>query len=136
MAFIPYNFLQAQGRPDVTGKIHTAEVLPFLVILWALTKKFGIEGAAVAWVLRVCVDALALWWIAAIPIAAAIRSFPPIILLALSIVIARTVGTNLWPAMISATAMGLVSGTLAVYRSTDLRAHLELIARRWRARPT
>jgi O-antigen/teichoic acid export membrane protein len=57
LAFIPYGMLQGQGRPDVTAKLHVLEFLPFVLLLWFLVIKFGLVGAAAAWVLRVAVDA-------------------------------------------------------------------------------
>lgn len=60
LAFIPYTMLQGQGRPDLTAKIHLVEVLPFLAILYLLVRAFGLPGAALAWSLRVGVDALIL----------------------------------------------------------------------------
>jgi O-antigen/teichoic acid export membrane protein len=57
VAFIPYGFLQAQGRPDIAAKFHTAEILPFLGILWFATQHFGLVGAASAWTLRCAADA-------------------------------------------------------------------------------
>jgi O-antigen/teichoic acid export membrane protein len=61
VAQVPYSILQSGGRPDITGKLHIAEV-PFylLAIVW-LARHYGIEGVAVAWVLRVMVDALFLF---------------------------------------------------------------------------
>jgi len=61
MAFVPFALLQGQGRPDVVAKFHVAEILPFLLVLWALVHWFGLAGAAWAWTLRVTADALLLF---------------------------------------------------------------------------
>lgn len=61
LAVIPYIWLQAIGRPDVVAKIHTAEIVPFVLVLWFLVDKFGIVGAAVAWSLRAAADSIALF---------------------------------------------------------------------------
>ena len=45
VAFVAFTLLQGQGRPDLTGRIHMFEILPFLAILWALTSTHGIVGA-------------------------------------------------------------------------------------------
>ena len=58
MAFIPFSLLQGVGRPDVTAKFHLLELPIYLGLLWFLVGRLGIEGAALAWTLRVCVDAL------------------------------------------------------------------------------
>ena len=65
--FVAFTLLQSQGRPDLTGKLHTAEILPYLAVLWGLTTTFGVAGAAVAWTLRCTADALAMFWAANIP---------------------------------------------------------------------
>ncbi len=56
IAFIPYALLQGQGRPDLSAKIHAAEVVPFLTAVYLLTINFGLPGAALAWTLRMLVD--------------------------------------------------------------------------------
>jgi O-antigen/teichoic acid export membrane protein len=48
--------LQGIGRPDLTAKVHLAEVVPFLTLLWILTSHFGLIGTALAWVMRVTAD--------------------------------------------------------------------------------
>jgi hypothetical protein len=52
LAFIPFAHLQGQGRPDIVPKYYVVELLPFLLVLWLLTREFGIIGSAYAWVLR------------------------------------------------------------------------------------
>lgn len=60
VARIPLVLLQASGRPDMVAKLHLAELIPYLGILWLLIERFGISGAAIAWLIRVLVDALGL----------------------------------------------------------------------------
>lgn len=61
LANIPYALLQASGRPDLTAKLHLIEV-PFYagVLYWGIRLR-GIEGAALAWTCRLCVEALILF---------------------------------------------------------------------------
>lgn len=61
LAFVPFAMLQGQGRPDVTAKLHLLQLVPFVIILVALTTWLGIEGAAWAWTLRVAADAAILY---------------------------------------------------------------------------
>jgi O-antigen/teichoic acid export membrane protein len=62
MANVPYNALQALGRPDLTGKFHLLE-LPFYVgLCMVMIPRWGIAGAALANSVRVCVDAMLLFW--------------------------------------------------------------------------
>lgn len=56
VAMVPYTALQAAGRPDITAKLHMAELPVYLIMIWYFTKTMGIEGVALAWVLRVTID--------------------------------------------------------------------------------
>ena len=58
VAFVPFSFLQARARPDISAKIHIAELVPFITLLWFATSYFGLIGAASAWTARVVVDAV------------------------------------------------------------------------------
>lgn len=61
LAFIPFNLLQAVGRPNLPATFHLVELPLYLLMLWFLTLRFGIDGAAWAWTLRVSFDALLLF---------------------------------------------------------------------------
>lgn len=52
--------VQAAGRPDITAKLHLLEFLPYLGYLWLLVSRFGIVGAATAWLIRVSLSCLVL----------------------------------------------------------------------------
>lgn len=58
---VPYAFLQATGRTDLTAKLHIIE-LPFFAVLlvWAV-HAYGVPGAALAWTSRVALDAALLF---------------------------------------------------------------------------
>jgi O-antigen/teichoic acid export membrane protein len=61
LAFIPFAFVQGAGRPDLTAKLHLAELPIYLLVLWLFMQWWGIVGAAAAWTLRVGFDAVALF---------------------------------------------------------------------------
>jgi len=61
MAHVPYGTIQALGHPDWTAKLHLIELPIYLVLLWFLTKSYGITGTAIAWILRATIDAVALF---------------------------------------------------------------------------
>lgn len=61
LAQVPFAFLQGVGRPDITGKLHLVELPLYAVAIWVLAGRFGIEGVAIAWLLRVSLDAAALF---------------------------------------------------------------------------
>jgi O-antigen/teichoic acid export membrane protein len=67
---VPFTLLQARGRADLPGKLHLAELLPYLGALFALIAAYGIEGAAIAWCARCAVDAIILVMLADRTIAA------------------------------------------------------------------
>lgn len=56
MAMVPYTLLHAKGNPRVTAIFHLAELLLYLLALWFLSARFGLLGAALAWVARVALD--------------------------------------------------------------------------------
>jgi O-antigen/teichoic acid export membrane protein len=57
LAQIPFVLLQGAGRPDITAKIHLIELPCYLLTLWFLIPKMGIDGAAMAWCARSLLDA-------------------------------------------------------------------------------
>jgi O-antigen/teichoic acid export membrane protein len=57
-AHVPFVYVQALGRPDVTARIHLAELVVHVPLTWALVSHLGIAGAALAWTIRVTVDAV------------------------------------------------------------------------------
>jgi O-antigen/teichoic acid export membrane protein len=64
LARLPYALLQAAGRPDLTAKLHLVELPFYLLAVWILITRLGIQGAAIAWVARVAVDAILLFTLA------------------------------------------------------------------------
>jgi len=131
LAFVPYGLLQSQGRPDVTGKFHAAEVLPFVGILWCLTSAYGITGAALAWSLRCAADAAFLFWAAGMPRRILLQAIIlPLLLLSGSHVVALYVGPNVWTSLAAAAVAGLAGMVLALVNSKDLRNSTLAIASR------
>jgi O-antigen/teichoic acid export membrane protein len=60
IAQAPYAALQGTGRPDLIAKLHVAELPIYAVAIFVLVRAFGLPGVAMAWVLRVTIDAIAL----------------------------------------------------------------------------
>ena len=56
----PLTALQGAGRPDLIAKLHLAELPFYLVGIVLFTRSYGLVGVAIAWTLRVTVDAIAL----------------------------------------------------------------------------
>jgi O-antigen/teichoic acid export membrane protein len=63
LAWLPAVMLQAQGRPAAVAKLHALELVPYIAILWVGVVQAGLLGAASAWVLRVAIDALLMFWV-------------------------------------------------------------------------
>ena len=62
MSYVPYNMLQAVGRPDLTAKFHLFELVPYVLLCLFLIPRWGISGAAAASAFRFSLDfALLLW---------------------------------------------------------------------------
>lgn len=56
MALMPYTLLHAKGKPRLTAIFHLAELVLYLFAVWFLSSRFGLPGAALAWVARVALD--------------------------------------------------------------------------------
>ena len=53
---LAFAVVQGAGRPDLTAKFHLVELPIYLIALTVLVRHYGIEGAAIAWTLRVALD--------------------------------------------------------------------------------
>lgn len=57
---IAFALIQAVGRPDLSAKFHVLQLPLYLALLWFLLRDYGIEGAAIAWTLRILLDGVML----------------------------------------------------------------------------
>jgi O-antigen/teichoic acid export membrane protein len=53
---LPLSLIQARGRPDLSARLHLAELPLYVVAVWIAARAGGIEGVAMAWLGRVCLD--------------------------------------------------------------------------------
>ncbi|GAB6042975.1 flippase [Endothiovibrio diazotrophicus] len=60
LANVPFALVQGAGRADLTARLHLLELPLYLPLLWTAVARWGIDGAAAAWTLRVAVDLLAM----------------------------------------------------------------------------
>lgn len=58
IAFVAFARVQAGGRPDLTAKLHLAELLPYALLLYVSIREAGLVGAALTWSIRCIVDFL------------------------------------------------------------------------------
>jgi O-antigen/teichoic acid export membrane protein len=73
IGMIAQSLVQAYGRPDLTAKLHLLELVLYVPYLWWLTKEYGIDGAAIAWTIRVLISAVVLWILASNCLSGSIR---------------------------------------------------------------
>ncbi len=64
LAAIPFAWIQATGRADITARYHLLELPLYLGALWLLVAGYGMVGVAMAWVVRSTLDAGLLFWYA------------------------------------------------------------------------
>lgn len=140
-AFVPFAHLQASGRPDMIAKLHTAELIPYLALLYAGMSFWGLTGAAAAFSLRVFGDCVLLLWLAGtLPSGVAILKVPAmLVLVAFGAALGLSAGSPIWwlaavtlpaaalgwswrhaPADMRKLALGLVKKTL-VYMPGEAR---------------
>ncbi|WP_447922534.1 flippase [Achromobacter aegrifaciens] len=62
LAQIPFTVIQGAGHSHLTAIIHLLEAPLFLAALLFLSREYGLTGAAVAWFLRVLIDAVLMFW--------------------------------------------------------------------------
>jgi O-antigen/teichoic acid export membrane protein len=64
LAWVPQALVQGVGRADLTAWFHLIELPVQLILAWILVSAWGVPGAALAWTLRVALDAALLFWAA------------------------------------------------------------------------
>lgn len=64
MARAPFVMVQGYGYARWTALLHVLELPPYVVALYWLLRRYGIEGAAIAWTARIVVDTTALYLMA------------------------------------------------------------------------
>ncbi len=72
--YISQALIQASGRPDLTAKLHVAELIAYVPYMWWFIELWSVDGAAVSWVVRVTISTIALAWIAKGCLTGAIRT--------------------------------------------------------------
>jgi len=61
LAHVPSIFLYGQGRPDLPAIFQLVELPIYIALVWWLVRAYGVTGAALAWTLRVTLDAVLLF---------------------------------------------------------------------------
>ncbi|WP_166656193.1 flippase [Paraburkholderia sp. BL10I2N1] len=61
LAHIPGSHLTAGGKPGVVARLHAAQVVPLVALLWWTLHSFGVIGAAFSWTLRYVIETILLF---------------------------------------------------------------------------
>ncbi len=130
VAFIPYGFIQARGRPQITAKVGLVEILPYLLLLWLFISTMGLPGAAWAWTIRVTINCFALLWLSRCFDREVRRLVPAFLLMCAALALARLLPMTALIAVSFAIPFGLVFAVLAYRLDPTLREAALVAARR------
>jgi O-antigen/teichoic acid export membrane protein len=147
VALIPFSLLQGVGRPDLTGIFCLIEIVFQAGLCWWFVTDYGIAGAALAALLRACLDAVlmfgAVFWIHSVSFRSLLRGISrtlfavtvfgvclalvwiakgPLLVqvaLAASLVLAFTLIS--WTHVLDSTDRNLLAGTAAHFRLAFVR---------------
>ena len=64
LAAIPFNFFQGTGKPSIPALVNLIELPFYLLTMWIVIKEWGINGAALVWLVRIIIDTIILFFIA------------------------------------------------------------------------
>jgi O-antigen/teichoic acid export membrane protein len=128
MAQVPYALLQGAGRPDIIAKIHLIELPVYCLLLWHSLRWGGMQGAAMAWTLRMSVDGLAVYCFArrVLPVGTA-RMDRQLLVLAISLVafyLASVLDRMVWKIGLTAVIFLLFAGFMWFILRADGRWRL------------
>jgi O-antigen/teichoic acid export membrane protein len=132
LSLVGFTLLQSQGRADLTGKLSMLEFVPFVAVLWGLTVKFGIVGAAFAWSLRCTADALAIFWASGMRRRHLLPLLPPGALLIVALVLSRSLGSDPLLDFLVAALTAFAAVALSYVFSEDWRTLIIGLAKRAR----
>ena len=89
-------FIQGSGRPDVSARLLLLQLPLYLALLWLLLGHLGLAGAAIAWLLRSCVDmAVVLWYTQRLLGDQMARVLPKVLLVAAAVSLLVLLGLSL-----------------------------------------
>ncbi len=129
VAFIPYGFIQARGKPHITAKVGLVEIIPFLLVLWLFISTMGLPGAAWAWTIRVTINLGALLWLSGCFNREVWRLVPALVLMGAALGLARLIPMTDGVAIGFAVPFGLAFAFLS-YRLDPMLREIVLVAAR------
>jgi len=137
MAFVPFAFLQGQGRPRTVAILHLAET-PFLLgAVWFGVHFFGIIGAAWAMSIRDGIDSLSFFFLAGMLRHVAKRLFASAAWIIFALIVARSIGTSIHYHIIASGIFLLASSVWVIRMEPVARQFLRsLLNPLFRQKPT
>ncbi|MGI4813047.1 MAG: flippase, partial [Janthinobacterium lividum] len=132
VAFLPYGFLQAQGRPQVAAKVGLIEVVPFFLVLWFLIGVMGLSGAALAWTLRVTINCVALFVLSGCLDRSMVRLLPALGMMLVSLAVARWMPMSIGADVGASIIVGVLFAILGMLFDSTLRYNVHRLIRRTR----
>jgi O-antigen/teichoic acid export membrane protein len=61
LAYVPFSYLQGIGKPKIPALVNLIELPFYIFAMWIAIKKWGINGVAVIWLLRIVIDTIILF---------------------------------------------------------------------------
>lgn len=133
LAFVIFSSLQGQGRPRAVATVHSCEVLPYLGLLYFMVSRYGILGAAIAWTVRVTVDALILAIVAKIDRRCLMALVPGGLFLVAAVVVARMIGSDPVHSILATLVSGVLFVAVSLVSNHAISELLRVVAARRRA---
>lgn len=124
-AYVPFSLLQGLGRPDVVAKLMLWELPFYLGVAYLFITRYGIKGAAIAWSVRVGLEALLLmglvWKVLGVPLRGLVdngvlRGVTAFLALAGVVVLRPFVSGDSWVARLAFCALSIGVFAWAVWR--------------------
>lgn len=130
VAFLPYSFLQARGRPHITATVGLFEVIPFFAVLWLAIERFGLPGAALAWTLRVSINCILLFVLSGAVGRETLMLVPGILMMLASLIVALLIPMSIATAALAAAIVGLVFAVMTYVLDPTLRTTSQRLGRK------
>ncbi|AXL50326.1 hypothetical protein DSC91_002474 [Paraburkholderia caffeinilytica] len=115
LANVPYTLLQAQGKPGILARFQVLELVPFVILVYALIHKFGLIGAPLAWAIRAILDSILFFAVAGIGFSNLVRTLPSAILIALSLASGLLLKPTIFQSIVIAAAFSVCSAAWLIY---------------------
>jgi len=119
LAHLPYVYLLGKGRPDVVARFHLLELPLYAAGAWWLVGALGITGAAMAWTLRVTLDAALLfaatWRIGRVSPRVLLDKGGGRALVAVAVLVLVGIGVGSLHGLVLEVRVALAAGAAAVY---------------------